>query len=253
MTSSLSRVRVPGCGRGRGRGRLRVRRRRSAGATEFWPQWRGPNANGVSRVATPPLDWSETKNIRWKVQIPGPRIRIADRLGRPDLPPRPPFPWVSTGDAQHAPRGALPSPWRPPVRRAWPSIGQTGRTVWERVAREQEPHEGVACRQRIVGVELGRSPTDSTVYAYFESFGLYAYDMDGKLRLGEGPRRQADAERVRRRVDARAPRRHPRRRVGPPERRRVVRRRARQARRIGALARAPATKSTRGPRRSCST
>src|SRR5215204_533459 len=37
----------------------------------YWPQWRGPLANGVSRTANPPTEWSETKNVRWKVEIPG--------------------------------------------------------------------------------------------------------------------------------------------------------------------------------------
>src|SRR6187397_1470607 len=36
-----------------------------------WPQWRGPYATGVSKTADPPVEWSETKNIRWKVEIPG--------------------------------------------------------------------------------------------------------------------------------------------------------------------------------------
>src|SRR6186997_1801336 len=42
-----------------------------AAGERFWPQWRGPFATGVSRSATPPAEWSETKNIRWKVEIPG--------------------------------------------------------------------------------------------------------------------------------------------------------------------------------------
>ena len=36
-----------------------------------WHQWRGPEANGVSRTATPPTQWNEGKNIRWKVAIDG--------------------------------------------------------------------------------------------------------------------------------------------------------------------------------------
>src|SRR6266487_6465835 len=40
-------------------------------AERFWPQWRGPYATGVSKYADPPLEWSETKNVRWKVEIPG--------------------------------------------------------------------------------------------------------------------------------------------------------------------------------------
>ena len=40
-------------------------------SARFWPQWRGPQATGVAPHGTPPLEWSETKNIRWKVAIPG--------------------------------------------------------------------------------------------------------------------------------------------------------------------------------------
>jgi len=40
-------------------------------AERFWPQWRGPYASGVSRSADPPVEWSETKHIRWKIEIPG--------------------------------------------------------------------------------------------------------------------------------------------------------------------------------------
>ena len=36
-----------------------------------WPQWRGPLANGVAPGANPPTEWSEQKNIRWKVALPG--------------------------------------------------------------------------------------------------------------------------------------------------------------------------------------
>lgn len=36
-----------------------------------WPAWRGPLGNGVAPKARPPIEWSSTKNIRWKVEIPG--------------------------------------------------------------------------------------------------------------------------------------------------------------------------------------
>ncbi len=36
-----------------------------------WAQWRGPYQNGVSSTANPPVEWSETKNVKWKVAIPG--------------------------------------------------------------------------------------------------------------------------------------------------------------------------------------
>src|SRR5262245_28900458 len=40
-------------------------------AERYWPQWRGPLASGVSPQAKPPVEWSETKNVRWKVEVPG--------------------------------------------------------------------------------------------------------------------------------------------------------------------------------------
>ena len=36
-----------------------------------WPSWRGPLANGVAPAGNPPTEWSESKNIQWKVAIPG--------------------------------------------------------------------------------------------------------------------------------------------------------------------------------------
>ena len=36
-----------------------------------WLQWRGPLGTGVAPEADPPVEWSETKNVRWKVALPG--------------------------------------------------------------------------------------------------------------------------------------------------------------------------------------
>jgi outer membrane protein assembly factor BamB len=37
-----------------------------------WPQWRGPAGDGVSRETGLPSEWSESKNVPWKVPLPGP-------------------------------------------------------------------------------------------------------------------------------------------------------------------------------------
>ena len=36
-----------------------------------WPQWRGPDASGVAPTGNPPTQWSESENIRWKIEVPG--------------------------------------------------------------------------------------------------------------------------------------------------------------------------------------
>jgi outer membrane protein assembly factor BamB len=38
---------------------------------EDWPEFRGPTGQGVSEEHGLPLTWSETKNVKWKVAIPG--------------------------------------------------------------------------------------------------------------------------------------------------------------------------------------
>lgn len=36
-----------------------------------WPRWRGPQADGVAIDRELPLEWSETKNVRWVRKLPG--------------------------------------------------------------------------------------------------------------------------------------------------------------------------------------
>src|SRR5262245_51419630 len=35
-----------------------------------WPQWRGPSFNGMAK-SDAPTHWSDTQNIKWKLDIPG--------------------------------------------------------------------------------------------------------------------------------------------------------------------------------------
>lgn len=35
-----------------------------------WPEWRGPDGNGISRETGLPLHWSDSENIRWKATLP---------------------------------------------------------------------------------------------------------------------------------------------------------------------------------------
>ncbi len=36
-----------------------------------WPQWRGPDGQGHAVGGGYPLEWSETKNVAWKAEVPG--------------------------------------------------------------------------------------------------------------------------------------------------------------------------------------
>jgi len=150
----------------------------AAARERFWPQWRGPFATGVSRSATPPTEWSETKNIRWKVEIPGrgssSPVVWGDRMFVLSA-----VPIGVDAAASHTPRGGLPQ--RDRYRFVVMALDRrTGKTVWERVAREQQPHEATHGDN---GTYASSSAiTDGQrVFAWFESQGMYVYDMDGKL------------------------------------------------------------------------
>ena len=152
--------------------------RQEAPGWQFWASWRGPLNSGMSPTANPPLAWSESENIRWKVEIPGrgfaSPIVWDDRIFVTTAVPA-----AVTGNTQHDPRGG--EAFRGLHRFVIMAIDrETGHTIWEQIAHEQEPHEA-------------GHPTNSTwassspvtdgkrVYAYFESFGLYAYDMESNL------------------------------------------------------------------------
>jgi outer membrane protein assembly factor BamB len=157
---------------------LTVAHLRADDTEKYWAQWRGPYMTGVSKTARPPLTWAEGKGIKWKVEIPGrgssSPIVWGDRVYVLTAVPK-----DVTGPEQHAPRGALPQ--RGVHQFKILAIDRaTGKTIWERVAREEEPHEAAHGDN---GTWASSSAvTDGThVIAYFESRGLYAYDTSGKL------------------------------------------------------------------------
>ena len=51
-----------------------------------WPQWRGPLATGAAVKGNPPVEFSETKNLKWKTSIPGKGhatpVVWGDKIGR---------------------------------------------------------------------------------------------------------------------------------------------------------------------------
>jgi len=143
---------------------------------DYWPQWRGPHATGVSRTATPPLEWNETKNVRWKVEIPGrgsaTPVVWGDRLCVLSA-----VPVGVTGAPAHAPLG------RAPVAHKYLVMAfdrKTGKILWERVAKEETPHEA-SHPDNGTWASASAATDGEHVIASFESRGYFAYDMNGKL------------------------------------------------------------------------
>ena len=43
----------------------------SAAEAEDWPEFRGPNAQGVYEARTLPLNWTKTEGVKWRTELPG--------------------------------------------------------------------------------------------------------------------------------------------------------------------------------------
>jgi outer membrane protein assembly factor BamB len=40
-------------------------------AANDWPQWRGPNGDGIACATQAPITWSATEHVRWQTPVPG--------------------------------------------------------------------------------------------------------------------------------------------------------------------------------------
>lgn len=148
-----------------------------------WPHWRGPKATGEAPTGTPPLEWAEGKNVRWRVEIPGKGLSTPVVWGdqiflTTAVPVGPPAAEaVAAPDAGgRMPKVAADRPQRFVVLAL---DRQTGKVLWERTAREGVPHEGTH------GDASWASASPATdgerLFASFGSNGLYAYDFAGQL------------------------------------------------------------------------
>jgi outer membrane protein assembly factor BamB len=147
-------------------------------AASEWPMWRGPLGTGVAPAANPPLEWSETKNVTWKVEIPGrgssSPVIWDDRVFLLTAIPA----GLPAAEA-HKPRGGI----APRVAHQFKVLALNradGKVIWERTAREEVPHE--ASHQDNGTWASASAVTDGQhVIASFESRGVYCYDMNGTL------------------------------------------------------------------------
>ncbi len=153
-----------------------------------WPQWRGPDAQGISNEKNLPTEWSDTKNVLWKAAIPG--------LGYSQ-----PIIWDKKVFLTTAIEGGpAPSTHKPPTH----MIGEkefkhpewygsdklhtfkvlcldrdSGKILWDMTS-----YEGVVFDHRHKrGTYAGPTPVTDGKYviAYFGPEGVYCYDFNGKL------------------------------------------------------------------------
>lgn len=117
-----------------------------------WPQFRGPNSDGHAAGPITPLEWTNGKNVTWKISVPGlgwsSPVVVGDRV------------YLTTAIA----RGEGLS------LRAMAFDAATGKTVWDREVRE------VAKAPSIHNKNSHASPTpivrDGSVFVHFGTLGM---------------------------------------------------------------------------------
>ncbi|MBC8243453.1 MAG: PQQ-binding-like beta-propeller repeat protein [Verrucomicrobia bacterium] len=147
-----------------------------------WHHWRGPDANGVSTTARPPVQWSSTNNIQWKTPIEGNGSSTPIIWGNKLFI----LTAINTGEVDPS----LPKPEDQPKRMfgiTHPNSSyefivlcldrHTGKILWRQTATKLIPHEGAHRDNNFASA----SPTTDgeRLYCWFGSAGLYCYDLNG--------------------------------------------------------------------------
>ena len=155
------------------------------GGEKYWPQWRGPLSTGAAIQASVPIEFSETKNVKWKTEIPGKghatpivwgnniiiqtavatdeKIAVQENTAESEGQRR--MSGTKT-DAVHEFKVVL-------VNRT------NGKIEWEKTVVRELPQEST----HDLGSWASNSPcTDGKfIYAYFGSRGLYCLDFKGNI------------------------------------------------------------------------
>ncbi len=173
----------------------------AAETTSDWHQWRGPDASGTAQNADPPTLWSETENVRWKIEVPGigssTPIILGDRVyvstavetdrvdqaaaAKSKAEADQPADSDQNENRRRGRRGGFGGGPPPTNFYAFMVIAYdrvTGKEIWRTTATEQVPHEA----GHNTNTHASSSPvTDGDrLYVSFGSRGVFCFDLDGK-------------------------------------------------------------------------
>ncbi len=152
----------------------------SPGFADNWPGWYGPGALGISAEENFPAEWDLTRNVKWKLEIPG--------LGHSS-----PIVW---GNRIFVTTAASDDPGADNWQKGFPMQGRspdtakiswqvlcidrdTGKLIWKQTAIRETPVN----YRHLKNSYASQTPvTDGThVYAFFGDQGMYCYDFEGNL------------------------------------------------------------------------
>ena len=144
-----------------------------------WPQFRGPGARGVAEQPEIPDQWSSTKNVAWKTDLPGrgwsSPIVWGNRIFLTTV--------INTGNLEAPKKGLYfgGNREKPSSRHEWWAYClnlETGTTEWKRKLHDAVPDTAI----HLKGSYAAETPvTDGEhVYFYFGNLGVYAFTPAGE-------------------------------------------------------------------------
>ena len=150
-------------------------------ASKQWAAWRGPLGTGEAPSSTPPIEWSEEKNIRWKTTLPGKGHSTPVIWGnRIFLTSAAAFGKATEEKHEHS--DGDHDNMEPEFHQQSVVLAinrRDGSILWEKTVNGERPHES----SHVTGSWASNSPVTDGEYviASFGSRGIYCLDLDGEL------------------------------------------------------------------------
>ena len=137
-----------------------------------WPQWRGPNGDGTAPGEKAPTTWSETKNLKWKLKLPG--YGASSPIVWNDRVYLTCYSGYGAGSRGGSPSGLM--------RHLVCVDAKTGKSVWQKElkpTKSEDNYSGMGVPQH--GYASSTPATDGkAIYVFLAKSGMAAFDLKGK-------------------------------------------------------------------------
>ncbi len=137
-----------------------------------WPRFRGPNGSAVSSETGLPTTWSESENLAWKVELPGPGSSSPIVSGNRVF---------VTCYSGYGARGTAAGNQGKLVRRLLCIDLENGKLLWQKSVKAvlpEDPYEGQLTEH---GYATSTPAADGErVFVFFGKSGVHAFDFEGK-------------------------------------------------------------------------